>query len=265
LHHSRSRSGLGRQSHGSGSRLDRDRFGRIDRPWDSHGRGQNTPTRSCRTHQVNTQFNSHPIIGNHLVTYFFCVALLLGPGHTVGIMAKMKIFLLLALPLSILMMASYLAFGEELTLDRLFGSPNLSGPTPRGLKVSPDGTRVTYLEGKKTDVHQLDLWEFDIATKTRKVLVDSQEVLPKEILSEEEKSRRERQRIQDRGIVEYYWDTEGKAVIFPLGGDIYYKRLNGPIRRLTNSKEFETDIKVSPKGRYVSFIRDQNIFVIDLA
>jgi dipeptidyl-peptidase 4 len=178
----------------------------------------------------------------------------------------MKTFLLfLALPLSILTAYTHLIFGEELTLDRLFGSPNLSGPSPRGLKVSPDGARVTYLEGKKTDVHQLDLWKFDVTTKARKILVDSQEVMGKEILSEEEKSRRERQRIQDHGIIEYYWDAEGKAIVFPLGGDIYYKPLNGLVRRLTNTKEFETDIKVSPKGHYVSFIRDLNIFVIDLA
>ena len=28
--------------------------------------------------------------------------------------------------------------------------------------------------------------------------------------------------------------------------------------------EFETDIKFSPKGNYVSFIRNQNIFVLNI-
>jgi hypothetical protein len=39
----------------------------------------------------------------------------------------------------------------ELTIDRLFDAAALSGPTIIGLKVSPDGSRVTYLQGKTED------------------------------------------------------------------------------------------------------------------
>mgnify|MGYP000947118314 CR=1 FL=1 len=58
---------------------------------------------------------------------------------------------------------------EELTIERLFDAPALAGKTPQNLKVSPDGKRVTFLRGKDTDQFQLDLWEYDIASKqTRK-------------------------------------------------------------------------------------------------
>ncbi len=44
---------------------------------------------------------------------------------------------------------SFTAQAEKLTIDRLTGSPDLSGPTVQGLKVSPDGTRITLLRGKE--------------------------------------------------------------------------------------------------------------------
>ncbi|HXP64649.1 MAG TPA: hypothetical protein VN815_04165, partial [Steroidobacteraceae bacterium] len=43
------------------------------------------------------------------------------------------------------------ASGAELTIDRLFDVPPLAGPTIVGLKISPDGSRVTYLKGKAED------------------------------------------------------------------------------------------------------------------
>ncbi|MBM4226003.1 MAG: hypothetical protein FJ167_14795, partial [Gammaproteobacteria bacterium] len=41
-----------------------------------------------------------------------------------------------------------LAEPSKLTIDRLFATPDLSGPTPRGTRFSPDGKWVTYLQGK---------------------------------------------------------------------------------------------------------------------
>src|SRR5206468_9734463 len=37
------------------------------------------------------------------------------------------------------------------------------------------------------------------------------------------------------------------------------------VRRLTDTKETEIDPKVSETGRYLSFLRNQNLYVIDLA
>ncbi|MEO0467048.1 MAG: hypothetical protein AAF216_10950, partial [Pseudomonadota bacterium] len=35
---------------------------------------------------------------------------------------------------------------SDLTIERLYASPNLSGPSPRAVKYSPDGQRVTFLK-----------------------------------------------------------------------------------------------------------------------
>ena len=162
------------------------------------------------------------------------------------------------------------ADASELTIERIFAAPDLSGPTLRAAQISPDGQRVTFLQGKADRKDQLDLWEYHLASGRTRLLVDSRELLVTEgELSDEEKQRRERQRISSlSGIVDYLIAPDGRALLFPLGGDLYYYDLRPEpgktVRRLTTTEAFETDAKISPRGRYVSFIRDQNLWVLDL-
>ncbi|MBB5886051.1 S9 family peptidase [Xanthomonas sp. LMG 8992] len=163
------------------------------------------------------------------------------------------------------------AHAEKLTLEAITGSKPLSGPTLMKPKVAPDGSRVTFLRGKDSDRNQLDLWEYDIASGQTRMLVDSKLVLPgTETLSDEEKARRERQRIAAyTGIVEYQWAPDAQALLFPLGGELYLYDLrksgSAAVRKLTHGEGFVTDPKISPKGGYVSFVRGRNLWVIDLA
>lgn len=155
---------------------------------------------------------------------------------------------------------------KKLTVERIYSSPSLSGPSMRGLKISPDGARVTFLKGKESDYERLDLWEYHIESGKTRLLFDSDDLQSgKEELSDEEKARRERMRLKGSGIVSYQWSKDGKALLFPLGGDIYYHKIGDKsARKLFTSKEFETDIKFSPKANYVSYIRDQNLFVFHI-
>nr|Q6F3I7.1 RecName: Full=Dipeptidyl aminopeptidase 4; AltName: Full=Dipeptidyl aminopeptidase IV; Short=DAP IV; Flags: Precursor [Pseudoxanthomonas mexicana]BAD27580.1 dipeptidyl aminopeptidase IV [Pseudoxanthomonas mexicana] len=163
------------------------------------------------------------------------------------------------------------AHAEKLTLEAITGSAPLSGPTLTKPQIAPDGSRVTFLRGKDRDRNRLDLWEYDIASGQTRLLVDSSVVLPgEEVLSDEEKARRERQRIAAlSGIVDYQWSPDGKALLFPLGGELYFYDLTksgrDAVRKLTNGGGFATDPKISPKGGFVSFIRDRNLWAIDLA
>ncbi len=165
-----------------------------------------------------------------------------------------------------LMAQASLSSAEELTIARLVASPSLSGPVAQGVKISPDGKRVSFLQGRADNQEQQDLWEYNIADGEKRLLVDSVSLLGgEEELDEVELARRERARIFSTGIVEYEWSPDGRALLFPLGGDIYYLEPGSEPRRLTQTKTTETDAKISPKGRYVSFVREQNLYVIDLA
>ncbi|MGY1458569.1 S9 family peptidase [Luteimonas sp. A534] len=158
-----------------------------------------------------------------------------------------------------------------LTLEAITGDAPLSGPTLLKPRVAPDGSRVTFLRGKDSDRNRLDLWAFDVASGRTAMLVDSAVVQPgDEVLSDEEKARRERQRIAAlSGIVDYQWAPDSRHLLFPLGGELYLYDLDRSgaeaVRRVTSGEGFATDPRVSPKGGYVSFIRGRNLWVVDLA
>ncbi len=160
---------------------------------------------------------------------------------------------------------------KKLTLEAITGPLPLSGPTLMKPQVAPDGSRVTFLRGKDSDRNQLDLWEYDIASGQTRLLVDSKVVLPgTETLSDAEKARRERQRIAAyAGIVDYQWAPDARALLFPLGGELYLYDLSrqgaAAVRKLTHGEGFATDPKISPKGGYVSFVRARDLWVIELA
>ena len=162
------------------------------------------------------------------------------------------------------------AHAEKLTLEAINGSVALSGPTLMMPRIAPDGSRVTFLRGKDKERNKLDLWAYDVATGKTEMLVDSSVVLPgDETLSDEEKARRERQRIAAlSGIVDYQWSPDGKTLLFPLGGQLYLYDLSksgrDAVRKLTSGDGFATDPKVSPKGGFVSFVRFRDLWVIDL-
>lgn len=152
-----------------------------------------------------------------------------------------------------------------LTIERMNASPALAGTSPRGLKLSPDGQRVTYLAGRKDNQNFYDLWQMDVKTGESSLLLNADKLASNE-LSDEEKARRERQRIYGEGIMEYFWADDSKALLIPAAGNLYYFSLtDNSVSLLPIGEGFATDARLSPKGNFVSFVRDQNLYVLDLA
>ncbi|MGY6555821.1 MAG: alpha/beta fold hydrolase [Wenzhouxiangella sp.] len=157
----------------------------------------------------------------------------------------------------------------ELSIERLFASPELSGPSLRQAELSPAGDRVTFIRARDEDRDLLDLWEYHIADGETRILVAADAVLADEgELSPEEQARRERARIAGlRGIVEYRWSGDGRFLIFPLGGNIYLLDLaadEAEVRQITDSEAFDIDPQVSPDGRFVAFVRERNLWLADI-
>jgi dipeptidyl-peptidase-4 len=157
------------------------------------------------------------------------------------------------------------ASAERLTLDRIHGETSLAGPGVRSLRVSPDGERVTFLRGSADNQYQLDLWEYNTKSKATRRLIDSKRLVPTEELSLEEKARRERARTAGlSGILNYFWSPDGKQLLVPIAGNLYLVDAAKPDAARKVASGNVTDPKISPRGRYVSFVRDQNLVVIDL-
>ncbi len=154
-----------------------------------------------------------------------------------------------------------------LTPERVFASPNLNGPVAKGVSLSPDGQLVAFLRSRPDNVDVQDLWAAPTGEGEPYKLIDARALVPDAgELSEAEKARRERMRISARGVVEYSWDQQGRYILAPLEGDIFLaNRADGKVRRLTETPADEIDAKVSPKGSYVSYVREQNLIVYDLA
>ena len=161
---------------------------------------------------------------------------------------------------------------QRLTLERLFSGPDLAGASLRGARFSPDGKLVTYLQGSAEAKDRLDLWAHDIATGRNALLVDSRSLVADEgQLSPEEEARRERQRtVALAGIVDYQFSPDSRLLLIPIAGDLFLYDLKAPrgaaaVRRLTSTAAAETDARFSPRGRYVSFVREQDLYVIEVA
>ncbi|MEO8723941.1 MAG: S9 family peptidase, partial [Sphingobium sp.] len=155
---------------------------------------------------------------------------------------------------------------KPLTLERIFASPDLSGAQPRGLRLSPDGRLVTMLRNRVDDRDRYDLWAVDTATGDERMLVDSLKLGSGAALSEAEKMQRERARIGGtRGIVSYDWSVDAAHIMVPIDGDLFLADLSGGAVRLTHAPQGVLNATLSPKGGYLSFVRDGNLFVTDVA
>jgi len=169
-----------------------------------------------------------------------------------------------------LLILAGLSQAAELTVQRLFEAPNLAGDSLRSPKVSPNGRLVAYLKSAADNRDRLDLWAYDLGSRRHRLLIDARALVPdSSVLSEEEAARRERQRTSAlSGILEYSFSPDSASILVPLGGDLYLYDLKSPadraVRRLTTTEAYETDARISPRGRYVSFIREQNLHVLDL-
>ena len=162
-------------------------------------------------------------------------------------------------------------FKKRLTVERVFGDPDLNGPMPTHLRFSPDGKRITYLRPRDEDKDVLDLWAYVIDADQHVPLVRTDDLvaLDRIEISEEEAARLERMRIRKRGIVDYQWAESGDRLLFPLSGALYVYALGqgagaGARRLVDSGRGAVYDPKFSKQGDAVAFVREGNLFVVQV-
>jgi dipeptidyl-peptidase-4 len=137
---------------------------------------------------------------------------------------------------------------------------------PGAFAFTPDGRAVTYLKAEGASLSRV-LWKAPLdAAGEPKVIArppGSGDVEGK--LSREEALRRERQRLTATGISQVIRASKADVTVIPLSGDLYLQRGDGPLERLTETKSPELDPKPSPDGKQVAFVRDGDLFVLDVA
>lgn len=162
--------------------------------------------------------------------------------------------------------------GKQVTLSRLVEDPPLEGPRTLGLAISPDAKWLTFLRGSEKDSEVLDLWGVPLSSTDQepRPLVRATDILgdEKEDLSEAERMARERKRIRLRGLVGYkFCGNDSHNLLFTLGGDLYHVTPKEPkptVKRLTRDGGAKLDSRCSPNGTYASFVRDGNVFAVNI-
>jgi dipeptidyl-peptidase-4 len=123
---------------------------------------------------------------------------------------------------------------------------------------------VLFLRGPARGRVQ-DLWTFDVATGAVRRLATARDLLggADEKLSPEERARRERQRLLDRGIAAFSLAERAPLVLVPLSGRLFVIDLAAGRAREVAGVAGATDARFSPDGRYVSFVRDHDLHVAE--
>ena len=141
----------------------------------------------------------------------------------------------------------------------MLGRPVKATPTP-------DGKAVLFLRSQPR-VAKLGLYEFDVETGKTRELLTPEQVLKgtEEQLTPEEKARRERMRVSVGGFTSFQISDDGTLILLSLSGRLYV------VTRGTNQvRELKTgpgviDPKFSPDAAMVSYVREHDVYVYDLA
>jgi dipeptidyl-peptidase-4 len=138
---------------------------------------------------------------------------------------------------------------------------------PQRPLVTPDGKAILFLRSGPRSA-KLSLFEFDVASGKTRELLTPEQVLKgaEEKLSPEEKAARERMRVSAGGFTTFQLNEDGTLILLSLSGRLYtVARATTKATELPTGKGFLMDPKFSPDGKRVSYVRDHDVYVLDLA
>lgn len=139
--------------------------------------------------------------------------------------------------------------------------PGLDGPS--GLRYTPDGQWITYLQDPDGGLNQ-KLFGIHLETGETQLLADATDAgATEENLSLEEKLRRERLRQRALGITSYTWNRRMQALIPLPTGLFVLDQPGGELRPLLSSQDGPIlDPRFSPDGRWVAFVQNSELHLI---
>ena len=153
----------------------------------------------------------------------------------------------------------------ELTVDRIYGQPSLSGHLTRGIAWSPDSKQLSYLETKGFGKEfRTELWVMDTTSGNRSLLISSDKM--ESILPAAPDKQSQATGAGRHAPSQYLWAPGGDALLFEAANSLAWFDLKSQTGRvLVAGREELSDVKISPDGKFVSFIRGHNLWVVPVA
>src|SRR6266446_5476440 len=155
--------------------------------------------------------------------------------------------------------------GKPLTVERIYSQPSLNGRPTRGLIWTPDGKQVSYFEAKGAGREaKTELWVMDAATGERKLLVAAEKL--EAILPANTSRPTQATGLGRRAPAEYQWASDGAGILFQGPTALaWFDSKSQAARTLVSGKATIADPKISPDGRFVSFVREHNLWLVSVA
>ena len=142
----------------------------------------------------------------------------------------------------------------------------LTGPVPSQVKISPDGTCASYLRPADDNRERLELWLVELSSgATRQLLAEVDEPTAT-AMTAQEKAERERRRQFAHGITTYAWHPTRSEILFPANGAAFVLDVaDQTVRPITPPNTRQSGIQYSPRGSFVSYVRDGNLHFTNIA
>ncbi len=154
--------------------------------------------------------------------------------------------------LSVMIVSGWALPAKELTVEDIYTSLPRSGKSSYDFKWVPGGEKISYVKYDQENGEQ-QLRIYNVKKKSEKVAVSaSQLILPDDTTQV--------------SLAHYEWLPSGDGLLIRYLGDLFYYQLHsGKFTRLTATPEREEDVALSPDGRWVSFVRENDLYLAELS
>ena len=151
-------------------------------------------------------------------------------------------------------MAALQAQTKPLTISAIFTDPSLTADAPRGMAWSPDGLRMTYLNGDG------DLMATDGESGKTSILVAKEKIgsMHSNAASEQDKDHRSRY-----GEASYLWAPDSKHLLFDSDGALFLYSLKSGlgVAVAETGTASGDDPKFAPDGSAVSYVHNHDLYL----
>ncbi|MGE5796368.1 MAG: DPP IV N-terminal domain-containing protein, partial [Ignavibacteria bacterium] len=151
---------------------------------------------------------------------------------------------------------------KELTVEDIFTNRQFYGKSLYGVKWSDEGNKFSFL-GYDEESRSVSIYEHDVKTGSEEILVRESDLIPEDTLKRKEFP-----------IENYYWSSDEKYILFTellpsrgkkTGGGFYiYSLKEKELKLSVESEEPQVNIKFSPDCKKTGFVRNNNLFIMDL-